>query len=197
MSTLHLINGDGDTICGATPREDGSNVTTDRALFNCDECLETLHQRISALEEDTMHNVLEYGHQVIGVFDNDDPAGYLSYSVGRCVLERPELITTGPLPPRVSQFMINEAGRLDQETPGMVEDGFSFAPDTLIQGYPVRVVEVDPEMYPLNSLWSMFGKRSNITVLQLVWPDMEGNFPDDQKYAGPPQPLHPLERNIT
>ena len=31
------------------------------------------------------------------------------------------------------------------------------------------------------------------TLLQLVWPDMDGHFPDDPAYAGAAQPIHPLQ----
>lgn len=188
----HLINRDGDTICGAEPYLDGSNVTTDRALFSCSECRATFSERINALKNKTMNDVLEYGHQVIGVFDNDDPAGYLSYSVGRCVLGKPEFVTTGPIPLSVSQHMINEATRLmDDDLP--VKDGYEFLPDTLLEGYSVKVVQVDPTKYELNHIYRTFGEQPNLEVMQLLWPDMEGHFPDDPAYTGPAQPIHPLE----
>ena len=144
------------------------------------------------IDEKMMNTILEHGHQVIEVF-GEVAEDFLGYSVGRCVIDnKPEFVTTGPLPQTVPCFMINEASKLmDEGTP--VADGYEFPRDTLIANYPVRVVAVDPDAYPLNSIWNLFGHDPDITVLQLVWPDMSGHFPDDPDYAGPAQPLHPLK----
>lgn len=184
--SVHFANGDGDIMCGVV----GINTTSDFAQISCTNCMAILNARIESLTEESMEDVLKYGHQVIGVFDNEDPAGYLSYSVGRCVRGKPEFLTTGPLPLHVSQYMINKAAtKMDEGLP--VEHGYEFLPDTLIANYPVRVVRVDPERYPLYKIWDLFGRDPHITALQLVWPDIDGRFPGEEGYDTA-QPIYPL-----
>lgn len=38
MSTRHLLNSEGEVVCGASPKEDGSNVTSDWSGASCSEC---------------------------------------------------------------------------------------------------------------------------------------------------------------
>lgn len=39
MSTMHLLDTEGATACGASPRDDGSNVTSARSFATCETCL--------------------------------------------------------------------------------------------------------------------------------------------------------------
>lgn len=145
------------------------------------------------ITEDTMNTILEHGHQVIGVF-GDEHEDFLSYSVGRSVRGKPEFVITGPLPMHVSGYMINEAAKHMDEDSLPVGHGYEFLPDTLLDGYGVRVIRANPNKYPVNTIRRLFGAQE-FTLLQLLWPDAEGIFPDEPGYTGPAQPVHPLEES--
>lgn len=54
MSTMHLLDTEGAPVCGAAPRPDGSNVTSDPALASCEECLFAPAPSASATENATV-----------------------------------------------------------------------------------------------------------------------------------------------
>ena len=102
------------------------------------------------------------------------------------MFERPELLVTGGLDPQVGQYIINEAARRDLETPleaGQMLEG--------VINFPLKVIACAPEAA------QMFGatKFGAIAALQLLWPDVEGNYPDEPDYNHKqmPQPMHPKE----
>lgn len=148
------------------------------------------------LEESAMETILKYGHQIIGVI-GAAPGDTISYSLGRTVRHLPEFVITGPLNYKVAGYMINEAARMMDEDGTPVENGYVFEPDTLIEGFPVRVVAVDPDEYEINWTRYLLGD-DDIALLQLVWPDTEGNWPDspeyDQRFT---QPIRPLQGSTT
>lgn len=142
-------------------------------------------ERMKEIEDRTLATIIEHGHQVMGIFDNEGGPNF-AYSLGRCVDDSPEFLVTGSLPMRVMQYMINEAARLhDDGTP--VADGYEFPPDALLADFPVRVVAADSEAAKMNMTRSIFGP--DFEALQLLWPDREGNWPDspewDDRFAQP------------
>lgn len=148
----------------------------------CDKCDGKTWDEIRAK---MTHDILEHGHQVIAVPDADPP---FAYSVGRSIFGKPEFVVTGPINPRVAQFMINEAAKIADTKE--IGNGYVFEPEELISGYPVRVVEVDPEKNEVYQAKYINGDEWP-RVLQLVWPDMDGNFPDEEGYNSRlKQPIH-------
>jgi hypothetical protein len=121
---------------------------------------------------DMANRILDEGMQIIGIIDGRPN---FAYSVGRSLSDLPELLVTGTISMQIMQYMINEADRMEREEGIKIEDGYMFAENELLQHYPVKVVAVDPRASEMFESISIGG--DNITALQLVWPDMEGNFP--------------------
>ncbi len=139
----------------------------------------------------TMDTIEKYGHEVRYIFpvDPSDRTAF-AYTVGRTLKGRPELLVTGGISKEVMHFMCNEAAAIDDKTPLM--DGMELPAGALLEGFPVRVVAADPvdgEMYGAIDLFGLAG----MSALQLVWPDMDGDFPGDPDYSLPEyaQPLYP------
>lgn len=161
----------------------------------CSECgdhVSSHADKMNALEKKMMDDIIEFGHQVIFVFPTpNDPGHTFWYSVGRTVKDRPELLITGPLNQQVGQWMINEAAKIDDEYP--LQAGQEIPAGALLDGYPVRVVKAEPTDAEMFSATSAFGE-DDVTALQLVWPDKQGNFPGDPDYDERfVQPLFPVE----
>jgi len=133
------------------------------------------------LQQQTLDTIIKYGHQVIGVLADEESGHRFAYSVGRSVKDLPELVVNGPLPQKVAQHMINEAARLQDEEDIPLADGYEFEPNTLIAGFPVRVVKVDPARSQMFQALFLFG--DDIEALQLVWPDTNGAWPGEPGYT--------------
>lgn len=142
------------------------------------------------LRAKTLANIMEHGHQVVAVPEGVDR---FAYSQGRCLVDKAEFVVAGPLSPQLMMHMINRAAKIaDEEEVG---DGYVFEPDVLLGNHPVRVVEVDPKKSRMFQTIYMAEASGDITVraLQLVWPDLNGNFPDDPGYDQRfVQPIYPV-----
>lgn len=124
--------------------------------------------------------ILAHGHQVMFIFPTAESTGaQFWYSVGRAMIGKPDLLVTGLLPQEVGQHIINEACRMIDEEGIVLGEGYEFAPDTLISNYPMRVVEADPVESEMTMARMVGG---DITAYQLLWPDNEGKYPDEQGY---------------
>jgi hypothetical protein len=151
----------------------------------CDKCdgksWDEIHAKMA-------HDIMDHGHQVIAVPDGDPS---FAYSAGRCLFDKPEFLVVGGIDPRVAMSMINDAAKIaDSE---IVENGYVFESDQLIRNFPVKVVEVDPTKTQVFQAKYINGDEWP-RVLQLVWPDMDGNFPDDPGYNERlVQPVYALE----
>lgn len=133
----------------------------------------------------------KHGYAVQSVMDNPP----MSYTVGLTDLRLPELVMVGvPIPSM--QAIINEAvARMQSTQP--------FAPGQLqseLANLPLRIDAVHISQV-LGRLYMLIGyeKRrqrqvTELKVLQLVWPDRHGRYPDDSDYAMPlsEQPLFRL-----
>lgn len=124
----------------------------------------------------------KHGYAVQSVMDNPS----MSYTVGLTDLGLPELVMVGvPIPSM--QAIINEAvARMRSTQP--------FAPGQLqseLANLPLRIDAVHISQV-LGRLYMLIGyeKRrqrqvTELKVLQLVWPDQDGRYPDDSGYAMP------------
>lgn len=142
----------------------------------------------------TLSIIESYGHQIISVFPNeDDPPTTVpfSYTVGRILKGRPELVITGPIAPNVAGAILNDTCAADDDEP--LEPGQDR--ERLLVGYPLHVVEADPvaaEMFQAIRFAELSGTDDSVRALQLVWPDPQKRFPWDEGYEYPPfvQPVH-------
>lgn len=145
--------------------------------------------RMMEVDADEASKIISYGHCVRFVFPTeDDLDGHkFWYSVGRVTRGREEYLVTGDLPIRVGQYMVNEAARMVDA--GEIEVGKDFPPDTLLGGFPVRVVRVlDPEAAEMFGAIRYVTDEHPLVAYQLVWPDTAGNFPGegfDTRYDQP------------
>ena len=146
--------------------------------------------KLDAIAKRTMENIIKYGHEVRFIFPTDeDPDGcQFWYSVGRSLKYQPEFLITGPLGPTVGQWIVNQAAKLYDEAPFAAGD--ELPADTLLDGFPVRIIKVtDPEEAEMFGATEHF---SDVTALQIVWPDANGKFPGEPgyKYDDDVQPLY-------
>lgn len=126
----------------------------------------------------------EHGWAVTHVAPTEAEADEMApwaYSSG--FLERfnhPEFVVCG-LSQEIRHWLVNELGR-------RIQGGAAYAPgddvDELLEGdYICQVRSIDPRHYPEHfgrgqRLSSVFGIANAYTVLQLVWPNKSGKYPD-------------------
>lgn len=131
---------------------------------------------IEELHKKMVDTIMEKGHQVIGVPDGKPQ---FAYSIGRGLFDKPEFVVRGALSVELMMHMINAACRL-QDDGEVVKDGHIFEPEKILGGFPVKVVKVDPKKSEMFQAINLFGE--DIEALQLVWPDKQGNWPDEPAY---------------
>lgn len=149
---------------------------TDHLCLTCDRHISVHPDKYDYLSKKTMDDIIAHGHQVRWVFGEGPDFGY---TIGRSVKDRPELLITGPLDPRVGQWVLNEAAAMDEKEP--LYAGQEIPANELLNEHPVRIVEVkDLEAAEMFGVTEHF---SDATALQIIWPDMEGRFPGDEGFA--------------
>lgn len=137
-------------------------------------------------------HIFECGHSVLGIFDDETGTRFF-YSVGRSVYGNEEFLITGPLPPKVATFMINRIAqlvdsgeiKLDPTEVNEIETG------VLLEGFPCRIVLVgDPRSA---QMFQALNITPDLQAYQIIWPDLDGNWPDDlgydERFA---QPIHAI-----
>lgn len=158
---------------------------TDNMCLRCDEHLSKHPDKHDYIAKKQMDDIIAKGHQVMCIFPTEESIAeggashYFFYTVGRTVKERPELLLTGPLDNRVAGWVLNEAARMDDTEP--FTPGMEIPANVLLNQYPVRIVEANPEAAEMNQALDLFG--DDVTALQIIWPDMEGRFPGEPDFA--------------
>ncbi len=141
-------------------------------------------ERAAAYMQRMVDKITKYGHMVQSVFpaEGDDGVPF-SYTVGRTIQRAPELLITGPLPMQVQAALLNDAAAIEDLAAGQERDD-------LIQGGVMRVVSVDARASEMFQAIYLF-EPTPIRALQLVWPDTQGRFPNDEGYDQErfPQPV--------
>lgn len=144
----------------------------------CGEHVSAHFDKHDAIAKRTMETIIKHGHEVRFIFPNSSNGYRFWYSVGRSLNYLPEFLLTGPLAPGVGHWIINEAAKLYDKEPFGAGD--ELPSGTLLEGYPVRIVKVDnPERAEMFGATDHF---SDVTALQIVWPDMNGYFPGESGY---------------
>jgi hypothetical protein len=111
-----------------------------------------------------------------------------SYTVGLPYShDHAELVLVGDLPDDQAHSILWEVVRL-------IEGGASFAPgdesDLILDKLPARFGPVSSERRTeLLTFADWAARRKHFEAVQLLFPDRNGTFPDEDAYAGPPQPL--------
>lgn len=179
-------------LCGNTPSDQVIDHTithpfalkegSDYECETCDQHLSRHPDKMEYLKKREMETIIEYGHQVRYVFPGpDDDSTAFAYSMGRSVKDRPEILVTGQLPHKVMHYIVNRVADLDDERE--LSAGMELAAGEVLEGYPVRLVQVsDLEEAEMFGVTSNFG-TDDTSALQVVWPDLEGRFPDEEGFT--------------
>lgn len=136
---------------------------------------------------------LDHGYQVVSVqADPGDLGSGFSYTVGRwTLLGRPELLMTGSVPPLTATSIMTGVG---ESLDALLEAGvvpLDGSEPIELEGLsvPVRVIEADPSSPPCSLAIVQGGAR--VRVIQLVWPDRDGDWPAPWGIGtDPEQPIH-------
>lgn len=125
-----------------------------------------------------------HGHAVQGVIaEEDEPGSGYAYTVGRTTMGEPELLVTGLCCLECAAGLLNRAAEVGGLVAGQVRDDLGDA--------PLRVLEADPRTAEVFMAEDFY--PTGFELLQLVWPDDAGRYPDELHYdhARRPQALHP------
>jgi hypothetical protein len=122
--------------------------------------------------------IAEHGHMVQMVGGGDDFVAW-AYTVGLSAKGLPELALTGGNP-NTCGSILNDIVSRGQAT----EAGTINGPG----GLTAEAVEVpaDDESYPASVACVLY---PDARLLQVLWPDANGNLPTSPAYAGPTQPV--------
>lgn len=127
---------------------------------------------------DLKEQIEKHGWAGIGVFpdegsENEYP---FTYTVGFTGLDHPEVIVGG-LPPSLAHSLLWTV--YEKIVSGQTfEDGDES--DEIIENFTVRFKSLPPDGCPANAARAYY-EREELPVLQMVWPDAEGFFPDDAR----------------
>ena len=126
----------------------------------------------------TLDNIERFGWSCPIIDDDAEGPGF-GYSVGlMATLEHPELILFGLRRDRIHGIL---SGMVK-----MMREGARFQPrtrhDGVLEGYPVHISPVHEtwhEVYLGFAMWHRryVGKTGDLQAVQVVWPDMQGQFP--------------------
>lgn len=133
--------------------------------------------------------IREFGWMVQGVFPTEQDQGVcFGYTIGLTEAGLPELLISGNLSPEALKSILNLAAQRhirDEIQPGEELTGLANT--------SLRVLTCRPDA-PVQQARNLYGKR--VRVLQLIWPDKQGRFPDEEGFGGglnidlDPQPLY-------
>jgi hypothetical protein len=147
---------------------------------------------LKKLLEQHHYHVTTFGWAVQGVFPNENtPEGarkWFAYTIGLLArFHHPELLVAG-LPLDTAMHVLNCAGELVRK--GTVfESGSDF--NGVLKDLPVRAVQITDrymgighryyQQYPMTDKLQVVTRHvvGTLPVLQLLWPDKDGNFPGE------------------
>jgi hypothetical protein len=144
---------------------------------------------VDSLDRKVRREVEQYGWHVLNVIPEGEHAPH-SYSIGLfATFKHPEIVIIG-LPADTAHRFINNIAE-------EIKDGGTFAADSrhdhLMEGYDVAFVRVEDAAYP-----EYFGRAIEyyggvaFPVLQMVWPDRNGQFPWQPKCEPAIRNLQPV-----
>lgn len=128
--------------------------------------------------------IRDHGHQIISVFGTEDhPEPGFAYTVGRCLRGRPELVITGNLSPAAQGHLLNYLAGLEKfsDSFSLLELADDQPQEVIGLTAPIRLRRVDlrtAKMFAITQLSAVDGGPDPV-CLQVIWPDPDGNWPDD------------------
>lgn len=106
-----------------------------------------------------------------------DRKGFLpyTYTIGRTMQKRPELVVSGDWPQEFHIERLQEAIKHDDVVEPFKERELTIGCWLLVNAFPVRV---DPWLAQMYLALGTFGQ---VAALQLLWPDGAGAYPGDPR----------------
>lgn len=154
-------------------------------------------ERMEELRRRTEQRVLQYGHEVVGVYPGpDDDPRYFYYTVGRSASRRPELLLTGALPPNAAMIILNDIAAQDRAGKIDLVALADLGQPVEIENFDARLkfIWADPEDAEMFQAIN-YGGPGGIRAIQVLWPDPQGRFPDNPDFDyTDTQTLHPLAK---
>ena len=131
--------------------------------------------------EGVKNHIDKYGWSIVGVLGEDDIPGW-AYTIGLTELNHPEIVMSG-LPHETMHTILNDIGisikkkdlRLEDE---MLLEGF------ISNGYTLKIRKIDTEKYEERVQQAFRYYDRAIEAFQIMWPDKEGRFPDEENFTG-------------
>lgn len=152
--------------------------------YRCSECgghVSAHPDKLEFLAKHQMDTIIRKGHQIMSIF-GDEPEANFSYTVGRTVKDRPELLCTADMHPDQRGSLLNALAEWDDENPlvpGRLEGPFLC---------PILIVKIDPDEGKMFAATSSFG--DDVVAYQVVFPDEEDRFPHEPGYDFVSQPVY-------
>lgn len=137
--------------------------------------------------------IKESGWVVQGVFPTvDDPGAAFAYTIGLTDAGLPELLISGNLKHELMQTLLNSIAQLHIAEEFV--DGDVIEPSRGVANVAFRVRECAKDA-PVQQAWNYYldpqRLQNTVRVLQVVWPDAKGAYPDSMFYdANMAQPLY-------
>ncbi len=128
--------------------------------------------------------VKEFGWMVTGVFATaaEHDKTPFAYTIGLTSAGLPELLISGGFDPATLQGFLNMAAKRHCELEIQPGDELDF-----LANVPFRVVKArvgDHVQQTLNYYRDPENEHGYVTLLQIIWPDRDGNFPDEPGWTG-------------
>lgn len=120
--------------------------------------------------------IAEHGWMIQGVFGTENDPTAFSYTVGLTESEKPELFLD-TLSPKQSQPILNAAARAVHDGTLVPKHGVIFDID-----YSVRFKWRGPISTRAAELGMCHRLYVSVEAYQVLWPDTEGRYPDDDGY---------------
>ena len=137
---------------------------------------------VNAAEQRILDDIARVGWHVTCVgpaADSDDPEEWFAYTVGLSkTFEWPELVCFG-LDLQVMADLLNDAVAECRSRAITPSSGLLL--QEVISGYPAKLEAPGPmaKEYVNSARWLAHREDKELSVLQLLWPDNAGKFPDE------------------
>ncbi|MEV8127867.1 DUF4262 domain-containing protein [Streptomyces sp. NPDC085944] len=135
------------------------------------------HVNANAIQSKIREDIAREGWSWIWVFDPDGKLSPFAYTIGfAATFGHPEIVVAG-LPEGASEGVLSSA-HAELESGAIFSDG--SVSDGVLEAFAVRFRSVSVSAQPdvLVQATEFYGGRE-FEVLQLCWPDKDGNFPGD------------------
>ena len=141
--------------------------------------------------------IAKHGYTFIGVFDPERKAPNFVYSIGLVERGWPEVLMVGNVPPAVAESILTDLVKHWVDSGGPM---FGLIPGMIRireQLHPLQVVAIDAQYAQDHYAFQIkhFYPHIDADVVQVLWPDERGRFPNHTEYNQElTQPLLPVRR---